>query len=59
MQKDRDADGNDVYLEINAAPILDAAGNVVQIVEVRRDVTAHMRTEVTPPGSIPRGTRGG
>jgi PAS domain S-box-containing protein len=40
-----DADGNEVIVEIIAAPIFDEAGEVVQIIESCRDITARVRAE--------------
>ena len=40
-----DRDGNESIVEINAAPIFDKAGEVVQVVEACRDITQRVRTE--------------
>ncbi len=40
-----DADGSEVFVEIHAAPVLDEFGEVAQLIEARRDVTARVRAE--------------
>ena len=40
-----DAKGNEALVDITAAPIFDAAGEVAYVVEVCRDVTQHRRME--------------
>ncbi len=40
-----DAEGNVVYSEVNAAPIFDEAGEVIQIIESSRDITQRVRAE--------------
>ncbi|HYW77944.1 MAG TPA: PAS domain S-box protein [Thermoguttaceae bacterium] len=41
-----DADNNEVYVEISAAPILDETGEVVQIIQASRDITDRKRAEI-------------
>ena len=40
-----DAGGNEIFVEINAAPIFDGRGEVVQMIESYRNVTERMRAE--------------
>ena len=40
-----DANGKEVFVEISAAPVLNAAGEVTHIIEACRDVTERMRLE--------------
>ncbi len=40
-----DADGNELLMEIFAAPVFDASGEVVQVIEACRDITARVRAE--------------
>jgi PAS domain S-box-containing protein len=40
-----DAEGNELLMEIIAAPILDGAGEVIQVIESCRDITARVRAE--------------
>ena len=40
-----DADGNEVLVEVSAAPIFDEAGEVVQVIEACRDITDRKRAE--------------
>jgi PAS domain S-box-containing protein len=42
-----DAQGNEVFVEISAAPVFDAAGEVACIIEACRDITQRKRTEET------------
>ena len=42
-----DAKGNEVFVEISAAPVFDAAGEVTAIIEACRDITHRKRTEET------------
>jgi len=41
----RDARGDETFMEINAAPIFDGRGEVVQMIESCRDVTERMRSD--------------
>lgn len=41
----RDDAGNDLFVEIIAAPILDQRGEVVQVIEASRNITARVRAE--------------
>jgi len=41
-----DADNNEVYVELSAAPIFDETGEVVQIVQASRDITDRKRAEM-------------
>ena len=40
-----DVEGNEVIVEISASPIFNEAGEVVQIIELGRDITARVRAE--------------
>ena len=40
-----DAKGKEVFVEVNAAPVLDDAGDVVHIIEVCRDITERRQAE--------------
>ncbi len=40
-----DSDGNKVFVEISAVPILDEAGEVPQVIEWYHDITEHKRAE--------------
>ncbi len=42
-----DAEGREVFVEVTAAPVFDAAGEVTQIIEACRDITDRMQTEET------------
>ncbi len=47
VQLHRDARGDEIFMEINAAPIFDGGGEVVQMIESCRDVTERVRAEET------------
>ncbi len=38
-----DKDGNEIYVELNASPVKDEEGNIVQIIELTRDITKRRR----------------
>ncbi|MES9960524.1 MAG: diguanylate cyclase [Sedimenticola sp.] len=40
-----DGDGNELYFEVSATPIKDKDGNLLQIIESHRDITARLRKE--------------
>jgi PAS domain S-box-containing protein len=40
-----DKDGNEMYLELTASPVKDKQGNVVQVIELIRDITRRKRLE--------------
>ena len=41
----QDSKGNDIFVEICGAPILDASGQVIQVIEICRDVSERKRTD--------------
>jgi PAS domain S-box-containing protein len=45
MHKHYNENGDEIVVEANAAPILDASGDVIQIVKSCRDVSERLRTE--------------
>ena len=40
-----DAQGSEIFVEVTAAPVLDAAGDVTHIIEACRDITQRKRAE--------------
>ena len=47
MHTHYDAQGHEVFVEISAAPVFDAAGEVTAIIEACRDITGRKRAEET------------
>ena len=39
------AEGREIFVEVNAAPVLNEAGDVTHVIETCRDITAHKRAE--------------